>query len=114
MGTDNPETDRRNKDIKEQEEKEGYFSNDQRAIYYSSNDPAIASKPFGWFIWKTITYIGDSSGGGGGTSGYTQKVYLTRDGVNFSGFYEEKDFISALASQLSSRGYNIEVNKFIN
>ena len=91
------------------EAQEKLFSNDQRAIYYSASNPAIATKPFAWFIWKTITYMGDSSGGGGGTSGYTQKVYLTRDGVNFTGFYDEKDFISALASQLNDRGYDIIV-----
>lgn len=82
------------------------------SIYFKTAD-GRREKPYGWFVWKTVTYLGDASGGGEGTSGYTHKIYLARDGVNWFHNYEDSDFLSNLASQLNDRGYNIIIPEVI-
>jgi hypothetical protein len=84
-------------------------SNIKNSIYAVDNTFEGGVKPYGWFVWKTVTYMGDASGGGGGTSGYTQKIYLARDGVAFLGHFQEEDFITKLASSLSESGYQVIV-----
>ncbi len=63
-----------------------------------------------YYVWKVVTYIGDSTGGGGGTTGFTQKIYLSKDSVAFVGNYEEEDFISKLVIRL----FGLEYNSFNN
>jgi hypothetical protein len=75
------------------------------AIYSTSvNNTTDITKPFGWFVWKTITYLGSSSEASEGTSGYNQKVYLARDGVRFGGKIEEKDIAFDLTKALGRAG----------
>jgi hypothetical protein len=90
------------------------YSNNFNSIFsvVTRTDAKENWKPYGWFVWKTITYIGDASGGGGGTSGFTQKVYLARDGVIWQGQFDEKDFISRLAAGLSDQGYDVVVPEY--
>ena len=87
------------------EDFEEFILNTKNAIFVDSDDENM--KPFGWFVWKTATYLGDASGGGGGTSGYTQKVYLARDGARHKGQYEEKNFIAEFVSKLNELGYDV-------
>jgi len=75
------------------------------AVYSTSvNNTTDITKPFGWFVWKTITYLGSSSEASEGTSGYNQKVYLARDGVRFGGKIEEKDIAFDLTKALGRAG----------
>ncbi len=85
------------------------------AIYFSSINPYDINSRFGWFVWKTITYLGNSAGdSAAGTSGYTQKVYLCRDGVRFGGKVEEKDIIYELAQSLGGNVGNFNSTAVFN
>ena len=76
------------------------------AIYSDSLNEYDDLKSYGWFIWKTVTYMGNASGDMAGTSGYNQKVYLARDGVRFGGIIEESNFISDLGRALNTNKFN--------
>lgn len=58
-----------------------------------------------FFVWKTVTYIGQSSSSAGSTSGYTQKVYMSDMSVFWNNKFEEDDFVSRMAEELIGRGF---------
>jgi hypothetical protein len=78
------------------------------AIYTTTVDYTDKTKPFGWFVWKTATYLGNASGDAAGTSGYNQKVYLARDGVNYGSNFEEEDFLTSFIQDLQNTGFSVE------
>jgi hypothetical protein len=61
------------------------------------------SNPF--FVWKVVTYIGQSSSGESSTSGYTQKVYLSDMSVFWNNKFEEDDYVSRMAEELIGKGF---------
>jgi hypothetical protein len=58
-----------------------------------------------FYVWKTITYIGDATTGK--TGNYMQKIYLSRDAVNHIGFGEEEDYLTSFVSNVSFSKYSV-------
>ena len=82
------------------------------AIYTTTVDYSDKTKPFGWFVWKTATYLGNASGDDAGTSGYNQKVYLSRDGVNYGSNFEEEDFLTSFIQDLQNNVFSVDRNNY--
>lgn len=69
----------------------------------SLKNPDFRSTSF--FVWKTVTYIGQSSSSAGSTSGYTQKVYMSDLSAFWNNKFEEDDFVSRMSEELIGRGF---------
>jgi len=57
-------------------------------------------KPF--YVWKVVSYFGGSSTSG--TSGSTQRVYITDSGLQWRTSYEEDNITSRIAESIRLRG----------
>jgi len=60
-------------------------------------------KPF--YVWKVVSYFGGSSTSG--TSGSTQRVYITDSGLQWRTSYEEDNITSRIAESIKLRGLDV-------
>jgi len=63
----------------------------------------IFRKPF--YVWKVVSYFGGSSTSG--TSGSTQRIYVTDSGLQWRTSYEEDNITSRIAESIRLRGLDV-------